>query len=358
MNDRTVLWKISPSGRFSIPPARASTKNRSSLSPRQFDPQPFHLDDEAAQKSPFQGLAASGWHTAAMTMRMMLDGEFKPAGGILGVGFDELSWPRPVRPGDELHAKSEVLEVRPSKSRPDRGMIRVQHDHIQSERRSWCMAFTGNLLVPRRPAGSLNDASADNVRTTFESGSVIGSLIATDEARSEREEKVHDNNACRRKSSAVAIGALFCVSGIWRLACRGRRYHRDRNDRRAQCRRLALVYRPPQEASSPTRELRSTSSTCRPPRAWCSSLPRARSISSATSAWSSRSMPSRKARRSHCCASSARCPPTRCWPSPAIASVKDLKGKTICIGGLSRHQPRLSRAHHAGQRTLKTATTT
>ena len=93
---------------------------------RQFDPQPFHLDEEAARQSPFQGLAASGWHTAALTMRLMVDGEFKPAGGILGVGFDELSWPRPVRPGDELHAKSEILEVRPSKSKPDRGMIRVR----------------------------------------------------------------------------------------------------------------------------------------------------------------------------------------------------------------------------------------
>jgi acyl dehydratase len=118
---------------------------------KQFDPQPFHLDDEAARKTPFQGLAASGWHTAGMTMRMMLDGEFKPAGGILGVGFDELSWPRPVRPGDELHAKSEILEVRPSKSRPDRGMIRVRTT-TYNQKDEPVMAFTGNLLVPRRPA--------------------------------------------------------------------------------------------------------------------------------------------------------------------------------------------------------------
>ncbi len=83
----------------------------------QFDPQPFHLDEEAAKNSVFRGLAASGWHTAALTMRLMTDGEFKPAGGIIGVGFDELSWQRPVRPGDELYAKSEILEVRPSKSR-------------------------------------------------------------------------------------------------------------------------------------------------------------------------------------------------------------------------------------------------
>jgi acyl dehydratase len=116
---------------------------------RQFDPQPFHLDEEAAKNSVFRGLAASGWHTAALTMRLMGEGEFKPAGGIIGVGFDELSWQRPVRPGDELHAKSEILELRPSKSRPDRGLIRVrtttynQNDEV-------VQIFTGNLIVPRR----------------------------------------------------------------------------------------------------------------------------------------------------------------------------------------------------------------
>jgi acyl dehydratase len=120
---------------------------------KQFDPQPYHLDEEAAQKSPFRGLAASGWHTAALTMRLLVDGDFKPAGGILGVGFDALSWPKPVRPGDELHAKSEILEVRPSKSKPDRGTIRVrtttynQNDEAVQE-------FTGNLLVPRRNPAS------------------------------------------------------------------------------------------------------------------------------------------------------------------------------------------------------------
>jgi acyl dehydratase len=118
---------------------------------RQYDPQPFHVDEEAAHQSPFQGLAASGWHTAAMTMRLMVDGEFKPAGGILGVGFEDLSWPRPVRPGDELHARSEVLEVRPSKSKPDRGMIRVRTTTFNQNDEP-VMVFTGNLLVPRRPA--------------------------------------------------------------------------------------------------------------------------------------------------------------------------------------------------------------
>ncbi len=118
---------------------------------REFDPQPYHLDEKAAQQSVFGGLAASGWHTAAMTMRLMVDGEFKPAAGILGVGFDELSWPRAVRPGDELHAQSEVLEVRPSKSRPDRGMIRVRNTTLNQDDEV-VQVFIANLLVPRRPS--------------------------------------------------------------------------------------------------------------------------------------------------------------------------------------------------------------
>jgi acyl dehydratase len=119
----------------------------------QFDPQPYHLDEEAARKSVFAGLAASGWHTAALTMRLLVDGEFRPANGILGVGFDELSWPRPVRPGDELYAESEVLEVRPSKSRPDRGLIRVRTTTLNQNDEP-VQIYTGNLLVPRRPANT------------------------------------------------------------------------------------------------------------------------------------------------------------------------------------------------------------
>ena len=81
----------------------------------EFDPQPFHLNEEAAQNTIFKGLAASGWHTAALTMRLLVESELKPAGGIVGAGFDEFRWPRPVRPGDELHIESEVLEVRASR---------------------------------------------------------------------------------------------------------------------------------------------------------------------------------------------------------------------------------------------------
>jgi acyl dehydratase len=116
---------------------------------KEFDPQFYHLDEVAALQSPFKGLAASGWHTAAITMRLMVDGEFRPAGGILGVGFDQLSWSLPVRPRDELRVTSEILEVRPSKSKPDRGMIRVKNTTL-NQNNEVVQMFTGNLLVPRR----------------------------------------------------------------------------------------------------------------------------------------------------------------------------------------------------------------
>ena len=117
----------------------------------QFDPQPYHLDEELARKSVFKGLAASGWHTAAVTMRLLVESDFQPADGILGVGLEELSWPRPVRPSDELRVESEVLEVRPSKVRSDRGVIRVRTTTFNQNGQP-VQIFTGNLLVPRRPA--------------------------------------------------------------------------------------------------------------------------------------------------------------------------------------------------------------
>ena len=116
----------------------------------EFDPQPFHLDEEAARDSVFRGLAASGWHTAALTMRLLVESELKPAGGIVGAGFDEFRWPRPVRPGDELRVESEVLEVRPSKSRPDQGLIKVRTTTLNQHGEAVQISI-GNLLVPRRP---------------------------------------------------------------------------------------------------------------------------------------------------------------------------------------------------------------
>ena len=115
----------------------------------EFDPQPFHLDEAAARNSVFQGLAASGWHTAALTMRLLVESEFKPAGGIIGGGFDEFRWPRPVRPGDELHLKIEVLEARPSKSRPEQGLVKVRTTTLNQNDEA-VQVNVGNLIVPRR----------------------------------------------------------------------------------------------------------------------------------------------------------------------------------------------------------------
>jgi acyl dehydratase len=117
----------------------------------EFDPQPFHLDEEAAKRSLFGGLAASGWHTAALTMKLLVESELKPAGGILGAGFDEFRWPKPVRPGDELHLDIEVLETRASKSRPDQGVIKLRTTTLNQNNEP-VQISVGNLIVPRRPA--------------------------------------------------------------------------------------------------------------------------------------------------------------------------------------------------------------
>jgi acyl dehydratase len=116
----------------------------------EFDPQPFHLDEEAARATIFGGLAASGWHTAAVTMQLLVESDLKPAGGIVGAGFDELRWPRPVRPGDELRVESEVLEVRPSRSRPEQGLIKVRTTTLNQNDEA-VQVTVGNLVVPRRP---------------------------------------------------------------------------------------------------------------------------------------------------------------------------------------------------------------
>ena len=117
----------------------------------QFDPQPFHLDESAARESFFGGLAASGWHTAALTMRLLVESGFRPAGGIIGSRADELKWPRPVRPGDELHVESEVLEVRRSTSRPGQGFIKCRTTTLNQNGEP-VQVLVMNLLVQARPA--------------------------------------------------------------------------------------------------------------------------------------------------------------------------------------------------------------
>jgi acyl dehydratase len=124
---------------------------------RQFDPQPFHLDDEAARGSLFAGLAASGWHTAAITMRLQVESGLPISGGIIGVG-GELSWPQPTRPGDILHVETEVLEVRPSRSHPERGMVTVRSQTL-NQRGEVVQTLTVKLVVPRRSVANLESSS-------------------------------------------------------------------------------------------------------------------------------------------------------------------------------------------------------
>jgi acyl dehydratase len=115
----------------------------------EFDPQPFHLDEHTARETMFRGLAASGWHTAALTMRLLLGSGINPAGGLIGAGVEELRWPRPVRPGDELHIESEVIEVRPSQSRPEQGWIKLRTTTLNQNGEP-VQIFVANLVVPRR----------------------------------------------------------------------------------------------------------------------------------------------------------------------------------------------------------------
>jgi acyl dehydratase len=113
-----------------------------------FDPQPFHLDEIAAKDSLFSGLVASGWHTAAMTMRLLVEG-LPLAGGLIGAG-GELSWPQPTRPGDILRVEIEIVEIIPSRSRPDRG-VALTRIVTRNQRDEVVQILLAKLIVPRRP---------------------------------------------------------------------------------------------------------------------------------------------------------------------------------------------------------------
>ena len=115
---------------------------------RDYDPQPFHLDEAAARDSLFGGLAASGWHTAALSMRLLVDG-LPFAGGLIGVG-GETTWPRPTRPGDTLTVYVEILEITPSKSRPDRGMVRTRNE-TRNQHGEPVQISTLGIVAWRRP---------------------------------------------------------------------------------------------------------------------------------------------------------------------------------------------------------------
>ena len=115
---------------------------------REFDPQVFHLDPSLAEKTLLGGLTASGWHTAAISMRLFID-TMKVPGGIVGLGVDELKWPNAVRPGDELNVETEVLAARRSKSRPGYGIIRI-HNVTKNQRGEVVQSFMANAMLPVR----------------------------------------------------------------------------------------------------------------------------------------------------------------------------------------------------------------
>jgi acyl dehydratase len=145
--DKLYLEDLTVGQRFTSPTLTVTEDEIKSFAAK-FDPQPFHLDDAAAKHTIFGGLAASGWHTAAMTMRMLVDGAAPLAGGIIG-GGGEIAWPRPTRPGDVLHVEGEVVEIIPSKSKPDRGMV-VMRSETKNQNGEAVQISTMKLVVPRR----------------------------------------------------------------------------------------------------------------------------------------------------------------------------------------------------------------
>ena len=120
----------------------------------QFDPQPFHVDPEAAARGPFGGLIASGWHTAALVMRQLVD-NYLPAEASLGSpGLDEMRWPDPVRPGDTLRVRATVVEARRSLSRPDRGIMKTVIEAVNQDGRTVMRATATNFLRVRPDSDS------------------------------------------------------------------------------------------------------------------------------------------------------------------------------------------------------------
>jgi acyl dehydratase len=137
--------------RFTSPPYTVTAEAIIAFA-RQFDPQPFHTDPATARDSFFGELVASGWHTAAITMRLLTDGALPLAGGAIGAG-GEIRWPAPTRPGDALTAESVIEEITPSRSRPDRGMVRVRTE-TRNQKGEVVQVLVTKVLAFRRPRQS------------------------------------------------------------------------------------------------------------------------------------------------------------------------------------------------------------
>jgi len=143
LEDLTVGQRFS-SGEYHV------TAERIKSFAAEFDPQPFHLDEAAADASLFKGLAASGWHTAALSMRLIVTGGLQLANGLIGLG-GEIAWPRPTRAGDTLRVESEIVEIRPSRTKPNQGIVSVR-SITRNQHGQEVQIFTSKLLVFKREA--------------------------------------------------------------------------------------------------------------------------------------------------------------------------------------------------------------
>ena len=141
------LEDIYPGMTFSAGPIKMSEEAIIAFA-AEFDPQPFHTDPEAAKKGIFKGLAASGWHTAAVTMRMLVDGAMPFAGGCIGFGV-EVSWPKPVRPGEELSVQMEILEITPSRSKPNQATVTLKTTTLNQNGETVQVMMSKNLIFRR-----------------------------------------------------------------------------------------------------------------------------------------------------------------------------------------------------------------
>jgi len=148
VNDRTVLYfdDLRVGQRFESGTHQIDQKQIQAFA-EQFDPQPFHVDAEAAKSTFFGEQVASGWHTAAITMRLLVESGLPFAGGLIGAG-GEIAWPNPTRPGDVLQVESEVIELKPSRSRPDRGIVTVR-SATKNQRGDIVQVIVSRLVVSR-----------------------------------------------------------------------------------------------------------------------------------------------------------------------------------------------------------------
>jgi len=120
---------------------------------KEFDPQPFHVDPVAAADGPFGGLVASGWHTTAVVMRLLVENYLPPGGSLGGPGVEEIRWPNPVRPGDTVRVRATVMEARKSQSRPDRGIVKTMAEAVNQDGQT-VMRVTAVNFIAARPAGA------------------------------------------------------------------------------------------------------------------------------------------------------------------------------------------------------------